>query len=44
VAMMQERDIRVSHTTIHYLGNSLRAGVREAVEPLRTIRKYVQAR
>ncbi len=43
VAMMAERGIVVSHTTIPSLGDSLCAGVRKAMEPLRTAREYFLA-
>ena len=39
VAMMAERGIVVSHTTIPPLSDLLCAGVREAMEPLRTTRE-----
>jgi hypothetical protein len=43
VAMMAERGIAVSHHDSS-LGDSLRAGIREAMEPLRPTREYVLAR
>jgi len=44
VAMMAERGISVLHTTISSMGDSLCAGIREAMEPLRTSREYFLAR
>jgi transposase-like protein len=39
VAMMAERGVEVSHTTILSLANPLCARVRKAMEPLRTTRE-----
>jgi len=43
-AMMAERGIVVSHSTISSLGESLCAGVREAMEPFRTACEHFLAR
>jgi transposase-like protein len=44
VAMMAERGIIVSHTTVLALGNPLRAGVREAMESAGTTSEFLLAR
>jgi transposase-like protein len=44
VAMMTERGIHVSHTTIHRWVIRYCAGVREVMEPLRATSEYFLAR